>query len=142
MSPVNWLERLTELRKPVYSLDYCFITKDMKGHESTARGRGRGLKQRSFCLDIWSGAWWSVKGFWFPSLEALSSPVFRFIFFIIYLFIYFVFCPFTATPAAYGGSQARGLIGAVAAGLHHSHSNTRSELHLRPTPQLREFLNP
>ena len=36
----------------------------------------------------------------------------------IYLFIYlfiFVFCLFRATPAAYGSSQARGLIGAVAA---------------------------
>ena len=33
-------------------------------------------------------------------------------------------------------SQARGLIRAAAAGLHHSHSNTRSELRLRPTPQL------
>ena len=28
-----------------------------------------------------------------------------------------------ATPAANGGFQARGLIGATAAGLHHSHSN-------------------
>ena len=37
---------------------------------------------------------------------------------------------------AYGGSQARGRIGAVAAGLHLSHSNTGSKLHLRPTPQL------
>ena len=35
-----------------------------------------------------------------------------------------------AIPMAYGGSQARGLIRAVAAGLHHSHSNARSELHL------------
>ena len=34
---------------------------------------------------------------------------------------------FGAAPAAYGGSQARGRIRAVAAGLHHSHSNTRSE---------------
>ena len=42
----------------------------------------------------------------------------------------FVFCLLSflrATPKAYGGSQARGLISAVAAGLHHSHSNTRSE---------------
>ena len=37
---------------------------------------------------------------------------------------------------AYGGSQARALIGAVAAGLHHSHSNSRSEPCLRATPQL------
>ena len=35
---------------------------------------------------------------------------------------------FRATPAAYGGSQARVLIRAVAAGLHHS--NARSEPHL------------
>ena len=41
--------------------------------------------------------------------------------------IFFVFCPFVAVPTAYGGSQAGGLIGAVAAGLHHSHSNTRSK---------------
>ena len=52
------------------------------------------------------------------------------------LFFFFFFCFFRATPAAYGGSQAKGLIEATAAGLHHSHSNTRSELHLQPTPQL------
>ena len=39
---------------------------------------------------------------------------------------------------AHGGSQARGLIGTTAAGLHHSHSNARSEPCLRPTPQLTE----
>ena len=32
-----------------------------------------------------------------------------------------------ATPTAYGSSQARGRIGAAAAGLHHSHSNVGSE---------------
>ena len=41
-----------------------------------------------------------------------------------------------ATPVAYGGSQARGLTGAVAAGLRQSHSNSGSKLHLQPTPQL------
>ena len=40
------------------------------------------------------------------------------------------------TPTAYGGSQARGLIGAVATSLHHSYSNTGSEPHLQPAPQL------
>ena len=40
------------------------------------------------------------------------------------------------TPVAHGGSQAWGRIGAVAAGAHHSHSNTRSEPCLCPTPQL------
>ena len=36
-----------------------------------------------------------------------------------FLFFFF-FCLFRAAPAAYGGSQARGQIGAVAASLHHS----------------------
>ena len=56
----------------------------------------------------------------------------------IYLAILFFFSPIfsRATPVAYGGSQARDPIGAVAANLHHSHSNARSEPRLRPTPQL------
>jgi len=45
-----------------------------------------------------------------------------------------IFCLFRGAPKAYGGSQAWGLIGVTAAGLCHSHSNTRSELCLRPTP--------
>ena len=51
----------------------------------------------------------------------------------IYLFI-LVYRLLRAPPTAYGGSQARGLIGAVAAILHHSHSNARSEQCLRPSP--------
>ena len=51
------------------------------------------------------------------------------------LFIY-LFRLFRAVPAACGGFQARGLIRATAAGLRHSHSNTRSKLRLQPTPQL------
>ena len=45
---------------------------------------------------------------------------------------------FMTAPAAYGSSQARGQIGASAAGQHHSHSHshTRSEPHLQPTLQL------
>ena len=49
------------------------------------------------------------------------------------------FCLFAiswAAPAAYGGSQARSRIGAVAASLHQGHSNVGSEPRLRPTPQL------
>ena len=40
----------------------------------------------------------------------------------------FFFCLFRATPAAYGGYQARGRIGTVASSLYHS--NTGSEPHL------------
>ena len=50
-------------------------------------------------------------------------------------FIY-LFCFFRATSVARVSSQARGWIRAVAAGLHHSHSNLGSWPHLRPTPQL------
>ena len=57
-------------------------------------------------------------------LSMILKPTFHFI------ILFFVFCLFRATPAAYGGSQPRGRIGAVAAGLHHSHSNAFSEPHL------------
>ena len=52
------------------------------------------------------------------------------------------FCLFRAAPAAYGGSQAKGQIGATAAGLHHSHSNAGSEQCLQPTPQLTAMPDP
>ena len=41
-----------------------------------------------------------------------------------------------AAPAACGGSQAGGLIGAVTPGLRQSPSSARSEPSLQPTPQL------
>ena len=71
-----------------------------------------------------------------PLLEVIGH---LFISLFYFLFIYLFFCLFAiswATPAAYGGSQARGRIGAVAASLCQSHSNWGSEPHLRPTPQL------
>ena len=43
---------------------------------------------------------------------------------------------------SYGGSQARGLIAAAAASLHHSHSNAGSEVHLRPILQLTAMPDP
>ena len=72
--------------------------------------------------------------------------------FIIYIngmnfieFITIFFCLFAfsrATPVEYGGSQARGLNGAVAAGLWQSNSNAGSELSLRTTPQLMSKQDP
>ena len=47
---------------------------------------------------------------------------------------------FRLAPSAYGGSQARGQIRAVAAGLRNC--NTGSELHLRPIPQLMATQDP
>ena len=51
-----------------------------------------------------------------------------------YSFSFFLFLfLFSATPKAYGGSQARGWIRATAASLHHSHSNVGSKPSLQPT---------
>ena len=58
------------------------------------------------------------------------------------LFIYLFILLFGATPMAYGGSQARGLIGAIAVSLGHSHSKARSEQCLQPTPQLMATQDP
>ena len=55
-------------------------------------------------------------------------------FFLSLSFFFLVFS--RAASVAYGSSQARGLIGAAAASLCHSHSNAKSRLSLRPTPQL------
>ena len=62
---------------------------------------------------------------------------------ILFSFFFF-FLLFRSAPTAYGGSQARGPIGATAAGLRHrqSHSNAGSEPRLRPTPQLTAMPDP
>ena len=56
-----------------------------------------------------------------------------------YLSIYLFF---RTEPMAYGSSQARGRIRAVATGLHHSHGNMGSEPRQQPTPQLMATLGP
>ena len=64
---------------------------------------------------------------------------------LLFYFLFFIFCLFAfprATPTTYGDSQARGLIGAAAARLHHSHSNSRSEPLVQSTPQLTAALDP
>ena len=55
--------------------------------------------------------------------------------------ISFFFLLFRAAPIAYGGSQARGRIRTMAAGLCHSHRNAGSKIHLWPTLQLRATLD-
>ena len=77
--------------------------------------------------------------------DCVMSPIqcirWSFFFFLLLLFFFF---SLGAAPEAYGSSQARGWIGAAAAGLYHSHSNVRSWLRLRPIPQLghHQILNP
>ena len=77
---------------------------------------------------ILSFCWW----FWVEILKgyALSLCGFK------YYFYLFIFCILRAAPEAYGGSQDRGLIRAVAASLRQSHRHVGSKLRLRPTAQL------
>ena len=75
----------------------------------THRPSPRKMGRAPFCI-LWSLSW---------------LPVFVFVLFYFYFYLLF-----RAAPAAYGGSQARGQIRAIAAGLHHSHSNARSERRL------------
>ena len=59
------------------------------------------------------------------------------LFFFLFCFVFcccFFFYLFRAALAAYRDSHARGRIRAVAAALHHSHSNTWSKLCLWPAP--------
>ena len=60
----------------------------------------------------------------------------------IFLSFFLVGYLFRAASMAFGGSYARGRIGAVAAGLHQSHSNKGSKPCLQPTPQLMAVLDP
>ena len=78
----------------------------------------------------------SAKRFLFPKTTTVFAQGDYFISFIYFLAFFFL-AVFRAAPAAYGGSRARGLVGAVAAGLHHSHSNARSEPSLQTAPELK-----
>ena len=60
-------------------------------------------------------------------------------FFFCFSFLSFLY---KAAPTAHVGSQARGKIGVIAAGLCHSQSNAGSEPFLWPTPQLMAMLDP
>ena len=64
--------------------------------------------------------------------ECLCYPCFLLLFFCLCVCVRM--CVFTVAPAAYGGSQSKGRIRAVASGLHLRHSNEGSEPHLQPTP--------
>ena len=75
-----------------------------------------------------------------PKVKPSSRFLIIKIILIINIKIHF-FGLFRATHVAYGGSQARGGIRAVAACLRQSHSYAGSELCLQPTPQLMATLD-
>ena len=56
-------------------------------------------------------------------LQSVTVPLF-----LSFMMLRLFFVLFRAAPAAYGNSQGRGRIRAAPVGLHHSQSNTRSEL--------------
>ena len=63
--------------------------------------------------------------------------------FLLFFFFFFgLFAISWAAPVAYGGSQARGPIGATATDLCQSHSNEGSKPCLQPAPQLTATLDP
>ena len=84
--------------------------------------------------------WKESRGF--PGLISVLLPKFFLfvsqctVYQLTLLISFFLFAFSRATPMAYGGSQARGLIGAIAAALCQSHSNARSKPCPQPTPQL------
>ena len=72
-----------------------------------------------------------------PSLVLLRHPLWPLTTFLegilclrLSLLFFLSLSLFRAVPVAHGCSQARGPIGAEAAGLHHSYSNVGSELRL------------
>ena len=69
-----------------------------------------------------------------------TNSLFLFLSFFGSFLVFFAFS--MAIPAAYGGSQARGVIEAVAIGLRQSHNNAGSKPRLQPTPQLMASRDP
>ena len=84
----------------------------------------------SFLRDLISAV--LISSPWLCPLIFYSLNFFYFLFFPVS----FLFCFSRDALVAYGGSQARGQIGATASSLHHSHSNEGSEPCLQPIPQL------
>ena len=87
-------------------------------------GSGGGLSPPRLSVFVFVSPWWSL----LSRFQIIPTHLLTVLF-------------WGATPTAYGGSQPRNRIGAVAAGLCHSHSNSGSELRLRPTPQLMATLD-
>jgi len=65
-----------------------------------------------------------------------------FVHYLDFFFFFFFFAFIGAHPPAYGDWKARGRIRAIAAHLHHTHSNVRSEPRLQPTLQLTAMPDP
>ena len=133
----------------------CFLVYRENGRKGSSWGwrwRGvdglrKGMTRKWTYRGTWENGWMRQKlqdchaELW----DHLKLVIVNFIFILNFkkLFIYlFIFCFFRAACVAYGSSQARGLIGAAAASLCHSHSNKGSRPHLWPTSQLTATVDP
>ena len=88
-----------------------------------------------------NSTWLTVFLSFFLSFSAVQYSLTHSNLFFVCLFL--SFCLFRATQLRHMEvPQARAQIGAVAAGLHPSHSNSGSEPRLRPIPQLMAMLYP
>ena len=90
----------------------------------------QGRRNDSGSLVLWSSHLWDTKGY--RGLWYLRIPLF---FFFFFFFFFYFFCPH---PWPMGVPR----LGVAAARLHHSHSNARSEPHLRPMLRLAAMLDP
>jgi len=99
----------------------------------TAVHRGTGYGHQCGVLYFTGGAYQLVE-----VIKRVSAIFFKA---VVCLFVCLFVC-FRATPAAYGGSQARSLMGGTAASLCHSHSHTRFEPCLQSTLQLTAMPDP
>ena len=68
---INLVEQLPKLRNPVYSLDYQFITKSVKGYKSTDEQMQSVRSQTKELLPLWS---WSLTG---GTWENSGSPAWK-----------------------------------------------------------------
>ena len=82
-----------------------------------------------FCVSVWSQFHDGVTIDKIISSDRFLLRDSFFVVVVVFLFIY-LFLLSRATPMTYGGSQARGPIGAVVAGLHNTHNNVRPKSHL------------
>ena len=134
---------LTVILLPLFNLSIEFLTcfkqwlSNILKFISLCTWSGYPLRLK-YCLILWSFVYYletfNVGDLCYEAAMKTKNSFINFYLFI-YLFI-LIFLLFRAAPAAFEGSLARGLIGATAASLHHSHINARAEPRLWPTLQL------
>ena len=115
-------EKLQKTARFLNSLSLCYVPSIMPSPMgTTAKAEDRSLALHS----CWSYALHAhTQIHWRTTIKAEQTNGYKIVKVSWMNWIFFFFCLFRAAPTAYGSSQARGGIGAGAAGLCHSHSHT------------------